>query len=930
MLRHAVSSFLLAALLGHRASTAPTNSSTSAKVHWLDGRPDFISGTTFGVPWPKSRHFPESTKFSLDGSGQHVDLQSWVTGYWPDGSVKWTGHAIPASEDLVDEYVVKATASEGSANSTASTSAGNETQAVVVSEDADSIEVGTGKVTAVFPKKGDVIVKSIQTSGGKKVAQNGRLVLHSQSGVSHPSDDETDPIETFRFQSRVDNVTVSDQTSVRALVTVRGEHQAADGSKHDAWLPFVLRFYLYANSESIKVIHSLVFDGDASKDFISGIGIRFDVPLEGEELYNRHVRIAGVEGGLLSEAVQGITGLRRDPGEAVRAAQFAGGELPDVETWDTRVSSRLHWIPSWNDYSLSQLSSDGFTLKKRTKAGKSWVNIPAGTRAEGLAYLGGATKGGLAVGLRDFWKRYPSGFDISHAASDTGSLTLWLYTPAAQPLDLRPFHDGLGQKNYTDQLDALEITYEDWEDGFDTPYGIARTSEVYLVAFDQTPSHDNFARFVTQINNPPVLVPDGAYIRDTEALGTYWAPVSATPTESSQTLEDHLDFLIEFYRSEVEHRRWYGFLDHGDFMHTYDADRHTWRYDVGGYAWDNSELSPDLFLWQQFLRTGRADVFRFAEALTRHTGEVDVYHVGGWRGLGTRHGVLHFGDSAKQARISQPQYRKYFFYLTGGDERVGELFEELLDTDATYGVLDPQRKVREDGWVPAPDASVAFGLGTDWSALAGGWLIDWERRGPRWEESREKLRRTVAGIAGLENGFVTGSALYDLRNWTLGPPPSDPQNEGEVSVSHLSAVFGLPEVVSELMQYLGDDLPEGFEDAWLDYCYYFSAGADEQEARYGESFGSLNLFQGHSRLTAYAARSRGDAAVADRAWVEFFETDGFAPDAPWVTTPIARHDGLVPGDEAPWVSTNDVAQYGLAAIQNLALVGDALENYQPS
>jgi hypothetical protein len=25
-------------------------------------------------------------------------------------------------------------------------------------------------------------------------------------------------------------------------------------------------------------------------------------------------------------------------------------------------------------------------------------------------------------------------------------------------------------------------------------------------------------------------------------------------------------------------------------MHTYDQTRHTWRYDVGGYAWDNGEL----------------------------------------------------------------------------------------------------------------------------------------------------------------------------------------------------------------------------------------------------------------------------------------------------------------------------------------------------
>lgn len=46
------------------------------------------------------------------------------------------------------------------------------------------------------------------------------------------------------------------------------------------------------------------------------------------------------------------------------------------------------------------------------------------------------------------------------------------------------------------------------------------------------------------------------------------------------------------------------------------------------------------------------------------------------------------GDSAKQARISQVQYRKYFYYLTGGDERVGEIIRETLDVLDTYLILD--------------------------------------------------------------------------------------------------------------------------------------------------------------------------------------------------------------------------------------------------
>ena len=70
-------------------------------------------------------------------------------------------------------------------------------------------------------------------------------------------------------------------------------------------------------------------------------------------------------------------------------------------------------------------------------------------------------------------------------------------------------------------------------------------------------------------------------------------------------------------------------------MHAYDPVRHTWRYDIGGFAWDNTELASNMWLWYNFLRTGREDIWRMAEAMTRHTAEVDVYHIGPNAGLGT-------------------------------------------------------------------------------------------------------------------------------------------------------------------------------------------------------------------------------------------------------------------------------------------------------
>lgn len=66
------------------------------------------------------------------------------------------------------------------------------------------------------------------------------------------------------------------------------------------------------------------------------------------------------------------------------------------------------------------------------------------------------------------------------SSQDTAELTLWLYDPKAGPMDLRPYHDGLGQESFDDQLDALKITYEDWEPELGSPFGVSRTNELFF------------------------------------------------------------------------------------------------------------------------------------------------------------------------------------------------------------------------------------------------------------------------------------------------------------------------------------------------------------------------------------------------------------------------------------------------------------------
>ena len=120
------------------------------------------------------------------------------------------------------------------------------------------------------------------------------------------------------------------------------------------------------------------------------------------------------------------------------------------------------------------------------------------------------------------------------------------------------------------------------------------------------------------------------------------------------------------------------------------------------------------------------------------------------------------------------------------------------------------------------------------------------------------------------------------------------------------------------------DVPE-FKKAWLDYCELYNAGPEIQKERLGSSLGAMGLPQGHSRLTAYAAKQKGDAALAKRAWEEFSRNGRGRQDtlAPLPVQTIKGPAVLRPVDEARGVSTNDTAQWGLAAIECLAFVGDS-------
>lgn len=879
------------------ATTQPTQDAGS--FHWLESEtPTTLTGTTWGVPFAKGESPAGQTLQLVNDKNNSVPAQTWPLAYWPDGSMKWLAVAIPPGAGASSSFKLQP-----------GTPADVGTNRITTRQADDTLEISTGLIRCVVGRSATSLIRSVERSG-RVTLQSAELVAMRQDG---PSDGDAVRRETFVGQ--IKEAVIEQSGPVRAVVRISGEHQNAAGR---AWLPFTVRLYFYAGSDVIRVMHTFIFDGDEQKDFLCGLGLRFNVPMS-DPSYDRHVRFVGEGHGLFAEAVRGITGLRRDPGADVRAAQIAGKPTPPLAEWDPRVSEKLAFVPEWGDYTLTQLSADGFQIRKRTKPGCGWIAAGAGKRAAGVAYVGGIS-GGVSFGVRDFWEKHPAQLDLRQMQTETAQATAWLWSPEAPAMDLRMYHDVMGMSTYDDQNKGLDITYEDYEPGYGTPYGIARTSELQLRIEAATPAREGLVEFADVVRKPPLVVCTPQRYLQSAVFGQQWTlPDSSEPTR--KWIEDRLSFQLSQYVREVDQRSWYGFWDYGDVMHSYDDDRHVWRYDVGGFAWDNSELSTDLWLWMSYLRTGRADTFRLAEAMCRHTGEVDVYHLGRFRGLGTRHGVQHWADSSKQSRISTAIYRRPYYFMTA-DERVGDLLHEQLHAIEAEKKIVITRKVKPHSpTLPLPSVEdppeggpVVLGA-MNWGNAMAAWITEAERTNdPAWHK---KIVTAMRGVSELPLGFYTSG-------WTMNIDTGEIVYDGskEINASHLTTCFGLPEMCTELVLTYGKEAPK-FAATWAQYGRMYNGTAADRRRELGGTFKEAgNMRDTHARCTAFAARLLNDPALAKRAWAELLgEHPAASP--PLKTTHFEGPTVLNPIDAVP-MSTNGSAQWGLSAMECLAFVGQAI------
>lgn len=846
------------------------------KLHLLEKR-HIGTYTTFGSYWTKAEAIYGDFRL-LHADGTELPVQTEIAARWPDGSVKWARHTADARVmgDAVEVLPGAGCCSQ---------------RAIRIDEQAQGWHVDAGLVTLDVPKAGmDVLAKEVRLSGRRRVARITPVFLLERRTPQPDGED----IHVRRTCTRVQKVEIECAGPLECVFRYTGYYEDREKS-----MPFVIRMYVGLDAEEIRFDHTFIYSGVEERDFLKGMGLRFETPLTGPA-YNHHAQFV-TEWGVFHEPCVLMESRLPRTGPAMKIRQLAGENLHFAEgSAEAKTAAHVAGdVPMWNKYSMTQLTADSYTLQKRTKPGRCTLDIRVGCRAPGAMAVSGED-GGVMLSLRDFWQRFPSGLEVEKLGGEQANCTVWFYSPEAAAYDFRHYDD----RSYA------ESNYEGFKEYGASADGIATTSQCRIGLVNAFPADDVLQRFCVATQKPAVYVAAPEVYHQKRAFGYWSLPCEAN--EAERSLEQVMASAITFYQQQIEQRSWYGLFNYGDFMHSYDAYRNTWKYDIGGCAWQNTELVPTYWLWLYFLRTGREDVFTLAEAMCRHASETDLYHFGPMKGMGSRHNVRHWGCSCKEPRVSMAGHHRPMFYLTG-DRRLGDVFDDVKDAAESL----PNLYSFYDKSFSRPVLTTRSG--PDWAAYLSNWMTAYERTLD--QRYLDKIETGISSIAQAPMRLGSGPA-FEMDPYTgyMGYLREFTPN------IHLTLCMGGPQIWMEVADAIDSAL---LRDMLDEYGRVYLMTDEERRAAFGalvegKEYGMNYVAAG---LSAWSAQRTGDAVLARRTWEVLllasprrYHPDGFVGEVYATTSEGVALTGL------PWNSTNYASQWCL----NVILALDFIREHLPS
>jgi hypothetical protein len=155
-----------AASAGHIAvspAVAAAASPSAAPLHWLEQPGTPVRGVTWGVPWPKGT-VKANSGFRLLAGNAEKPIQTWPLAYWPDGTLKWTAHALAHTEAPQGNWSIQPVQAKQQADK------------LLIVETGSHLKINTGKLQCMMAKNGNALFETLSAEN-RTVAARARLVL---------------------------------------------------------------------------------------------------------------------------------------------------------------------------------------------------------------------------------------------------------------------------------------------------------------------------------------------------------------------------------------------------------------------------------------------------------------------------------------------------------------------------------------------------------------------------------------------------------------------------------------------------------------------------------------------------------------------------------------------------------------------------------
>ena len=341
---------------------------------------------------------------------------------------------------------------------------------------ADSITINTGAIDHPAEQSGGAARSPRSRSATRPIARNGKLIctLEDRSDYAKPSARSARRI----FESQIDSVTVEQSGPVRAVVKITGKHQSTTGRSS---LAAVCRAALFLRRDRIRSGWFTPSSLTATSRRISSGGWAFASTCRcASRSHNRHVRFAG-ETGIFAEPI--ATDLRNDasqPATRIRKPDCRRRQAcPDIG----RRSRAARLVKDTGGLGCVQTRCRSRPMVTRSRSARTpkaagFAAAGGHTRRSGTAFIGDTT-GGLACEHEEFLARVPD---------RTGNQKTPQPTPRADAVALvaRFARDGFAPLRHR-RATAWMRSYEDYQPGFSTPTGVARTNEMTFRAIQRCP-----------------------------------------------------------------------------------------------------------------------------------------------------------------------------------------------------------------------------------------------------------------------------------------------------------------------------------------------------------------------------------------------------------------------------------------------------------